>query len=265
MKSMKTMAFLLCALMAGMACVAPALAEIYAGDALTYPQDVRDFVPLLEQPSADATVVEYLPGGVLVMLDGGTEPKDGFYKVVALLLNAEAGLEGYIPADQLQKTGELQQLFTIDRVTPAPGGENIIAYNTEYIWPQTEPMPFALEDTPYWLAWDQKQQSGQTICVCPPETEGFYGALAGECTAYAKQIPEGKRFGLVVNEDMTRRQPLWATPEAQGQGEAPLGEYYSGAQVEILGETGGMYQVRLGTLEGYLAQDGIREVTQWKD
>lgn len=235
--------------------------EVIVGNAVAYPADADGLVPLLDAPRADAGTIAQLPGGVLVWLDGETEPVDGYYKVVLHLKDAEAGTEGYIAQDELQKTDDLQKLFEIAAVTPLPGRrEMTFSYAASY-WPGMEEYTQAMDQGEYWPAWEMEQKAGQMLYASKDRDGGGISMLPGNCTVWAKMIPKDKRFGIVVAPEFSRRQILWQEPQEAG---TELGQYYSGMQAEILGEEGSFWKVRLGEKEGYLAKEALREVLAWE-
>lgn len=239
-----------------------AYGERYMGNTVAYPAEADGLVPLLNAPGPNAVTIALLPGGVLVWLYGETaEPVDGYYKVMMQLKDAEAGTEGYIAEDQLQNTDELQKLFQVAAVTPAPGREEMTFSYAPSYWPGMKKYTQAMDQGDHWPVWEIVQMAGQMLYVSKDQDGGGISVLPSDCTVWAKVVPQGKRFGMVVTPELTRRQTLWQEP---GEDSAELGQYYSGVQAEILGEEGTFWKVRLGEKEGYLAKEALREVLAWQ-
>ncbi len=262
MKNWKIALALTCALtLTALPLVALAYGDRLSG--IIYPLEAEDRAALLDGPSASANLLAELPSGVLVWPGEGLDPEkvpEGEYIPVILhLRHAEAGSEGFVESRLVQWVTELQHLFEVAGVTYAPG-ENSLPVYSQTIWPGDEPVHRLQREDAFWTVMEAAPQDGQELYVMehPGDPDsGFFMALASQCTVVAKDIPAGKRYGMVVSEDMTKRVILRDSPRAEGEA---LAGYYSGTHAEILGEDGDYYQVKILALTGYLPKDGLREV-----
>lgn len=221
--------------------------------AIVNPEDTHGTVPLLETASASANALALLPCGLLVNLEG---QEGKYYRVFTYLLNQDGGTEGYVEKSRVQLINHLQTLFTPDYAGMAPGQSTITLLGTECIWPDSQSVQEVLTEPKgiYFLA-------GQAALVwAGAEYSGYQCMPIRETQLYVKDIPEGKRFGYVVSSGLQSRLHLREKPTKSGKS---LGKFFSGTQVEILGEEGDFFEVRVGFQEGYMMKEFVREVKEW--
>ncbi len=223
--------------------------------ALANPENSRDRVTVLSEPRAGADVIGTLECGWYLEV---TEQKGDFYKVVFHFPNNDGGTEGYVPVGQVQLVDYLQGLFTLVQAAPLPGKEGIPRFGYPSVPAGEKGVWLPLEGGRTRPVWRQSGQSLELVM----EGGGYSYAKVSDATLYAQEIPQGKRYGLVISPDTRDRLHLRAAPRKGGES---LGKFFSGTQVEILGEEGDWFQVRVGFEEGYMMKEFVREVKEWKE
>lgn len=217
------------------------------------PENARDMVQLLEKPEKGAAVLAHYPSGTTVSLLG---QKDGYTHLYVQELRKETAQEGYVPMEQIQVCDYLYGLFA-PRVGLVPKGAGAaVRYSGLWVLPeQEEPRRTVAE--------------GKTVLIQGQRGQ-FYEVRVGweydyipvnQLTVYALELPEDKRYGVVINDDLRDRLHVRAAPSKGG---ASLGKFFSGTQVEILGEEGDWYRVKAGFLEGYMLKTFVQPVEVWK-
>lgn len=200
-------------------------------------------------------MVARLPGGTLVAVHGQVRA----YRVVRTPLEGEEeNVRYYMPAEQVQAVDYLQEWFEPSYAVSASGRSRKACGRMS-------------------ICCRKACLCGKTSCHSPWRL-GFAGtdgdAVAGQRNPHHRRRageaadpvhggdPPGKRYGVVISNDLRDRLYLRAGP---GKDTRSLGRFYSGAQVEILGEKGDFYQVRIGFDEGYMGKEFIWEVRVWNE
>ena len=159
-----------------------------------------------------------------------------------------------------------QGLYTLAGAAPiGPKAEN---YEDMYALPlQAEKHAFHSE----W-ATDDPRQYGQWILVTQHGSglTDYNETIFEYCNAFPNALiltrrdtGDGKTYGMVVSSRPESRLNVREQPD---KGSKALGKYFSGAQVEVLGEEGDWYKVRVaaydlsGYVEGYAMKEFIRVI-----
>jgi len=218
--------------------------------AILSPENARDWVSVLESPNRKAGVTARYASGATVRIVG---QEGNFYRIQAEELQKETSVFGYVPMEQVQFSGPLQGLFMPVEARLRAGIQVVKVHGGIWAAPADEEIKLPIY-TDGRVRIDE--QLGQWYRLW---NGAYYSYVpTNQWVVYAREIPEGKTYGLVVNDDARDRLHLRDRPSRSG---VSLGKFYSGTQVDILGEEGDWYQVRVGWQEGYMMKDYIQLVT----
>ncbi|MEA5016377.1 MAG: leucine-rich repeat protein [Candidatus Limiplasma sp.] len=222
---------------------------------LVNPENSREAVTVLSEPRAGAAAAGVLECGWFLEVTG---QKGDFYEVSFHFPGQDGGSGGYLPVEKVQMVNYLQGLFQPIRAAALPGKEGIPRFGFASVPAGEKGWMLPLKPGETCIVW---RQTGQSLELAM-EGGGFSCAKVSDVALYAREVPQGKRFGVVISPDTRDRLHLRDAPRKGGQS---LGKFFSGTQVEILGEEGDWYQVRVGFEEGYMMKEFIREVKEWKE
>lgn len=237
-----------------------------SGDALLSPDSARDMVPIYERPDTHSKVLARGGCGSYVNVQ---EVVGDFLQVCWYSdVSSEASSLGYVLADQAVRTDAWRPLFEIERVVPKKHLTGSLSEMrilptevTRRAWPEgaliysvSEVCGQWLEG--YWIGHD-------------PEMDGEIGTIgswsyelwAGDLDAcYRVWTGDDKVFGMVISDAPENRVNLREQPKT---GAHHLAKYFAGTQLEVLGEDGDWYQVRMndGT-EGWMMKKFVMIIEQ---
>lgn len=171
---------------------------------------------------------------------------------------------GYLPADSLMPTDSLTSLIPLyfaelfrDEINPND------PYAWENEWPHTYTYPGL--DATHTISYDNPSVDildavGPWLHVDSYRQNAGYVPVT-RCNIYRRDECDGRRYGIVVNPEPSDRLHLRSEPN---KGSESLGRYFTGTQVEILGEANDWFHVRLDGKTGYMLGDFVREVPAGK-
>ena len=216
------------------------------------PENAGDMVAVYAEPSAKANVLLRTPGSSVVQVVG---QQAGFYQVTATRESTNIGevVGGYVAVESIQICGPLQALFQPVSGIAGEWAKQTERYGDPRLWPKGQPSTWLI---PPGKAVKLEKALGPWY-FAGDFSWGHYFIPANQLKVYAKEIPEGKTYGVVVNGDLRDRLHLRNKPSRGGES---LGKFFSGTQVEILGEEGDWYHVRVGWQEGYMMKEFVRLV-----
>lgn len=219
------------------------------------PENARDSVPVYASASASSEALIQLQCGATIKV---LDEAGSYYRIEATLPfgggEATEKIEGFVKKEALQVYGHLYGLLPDAEVQLSPGQPPAILHEGMWSAPETSTSAFRLEEGEAMRVFGQY---GQYYGV--GYTWEMYYVFANEVTLVAKTLPEGKTYGIVVNEDRRDRLHLREKPN---RGSESLGKYFSGTQVEILDEEGEFYRVKLDFREGYMMKQYVRVVEE---
>lgn len=235
-------------------------------DGLISPVNAGDRVPIYSQPDEGSSVLFRSACGSSVTV---WEELDGFTKVGFYSDRYSESMEtGYVRSDQLVWTDAWEPLFTIMRVVPRQELKGSLremrALPTEMqttVWPQGAKTFRVREVTGQWLEgyWmGMVVEDGEMWVSC---LDGFPALWLGDLKAcYRTWTGDDRTLGMVVSDAPGNRVNLREKPDRSAH---HLAKYFSGTQLEVLGEQGDWYQVRMvdGT-EGWMMKDYVMVVEQ---
>jgi hypothetical protein len=223
--------------------------------ALANPENSKERVEILTMPKASAVSKGSVECGWYLDV---MEQAGAFYKVSLHFPGMDGGEEGYVPVAQVQMVDYLQGLFEPVRVMALPGRDSVPGFGYESVPAGEKGKPIPL---PQGHSLAVTKQSGQTFWA-EMDSGGYLLVKVSDVTLFAREIPQGKRYGVVISGDTRDRLHLRNRPSKAGES---LGKFFSGTQVDILGEEGNWYKVRVGFDEGYMMKEFVREVKEWKE
>ncbi len=217
------------------------------------PENARDTVPVLRDLASQEVLARF-PCGGLVMVE---RQEGAYYKVFLEQFGNEARVDGYVEKRLVQVFNSYCGLFQPSYFMLRKGLKQAPLYANTYADSRVTGEERQVRAGEKMLALEEWPQQGQWFQVI---TEGYadWGYLwAGQVTAFAKDIPPGKTYGVVIADDARDRLHLREAPRQGGQS---LGKFFSGAQVDILEDAGDWYRVRVGIQEGYMMKKFIEVV-----
>lgn len=223
--------------------------------ALANPENSRQHVEILAEPKAGAASKGSVECGWYLEI---VEQIGAYYKVVLHIPGRDGSDEGYVPVEQVQVVDYLQGLFEPLRVMAATGRDSIPSFSMESVSAGDKGIPFTLIPG---QSLEVVGQSGQMLCI--NEGRWNYAFMrVNDVALFARDVPQGRHYGMVISSDTRDRLHLRNQPSKAGKS---LGKFFSGTHVEILGEEGGWYKVRVGFDEGYMMKEFVREVKEWQE
>lgn len=236
------------------------------GDALLSPDSARDTVPIYAHPDIHSRVQAQGACGSYVSV----QAVEGDFLRVWYYSDefSESAMEGYVLAEQAVRTDAWQPLFEIERVVPKKHLTGSLSEMrilptevTRTSWPEGA------------LTYSVNDLCGQWLEGCwagyDPEMDGEIGVIgswsyalwAGDLDAcYREWTGDDLTFGMVISDSLQNRVNLREQPKT---GAHHLAKYFAGTQLEVLGEDGDWYQVRMadGT-EGWMMKEFVLIVQQ---
>lgn len=209
-------------------------------------------VPLLAEAADEASILATCKNGETVFsidtMGAYTRVRAGF-------------IEGYLPTKCLMYTDSLTSLVSLVSVQAETSASSPLSYG-EGGWAAfyTSPSFYATRVQVYDSfcykvldvvgTWYYVKDYGRDIVGYIPTSYGL---------AYAPMPMDGRKIGIVHNPEPQDRLHLRENPSSVSES---LGRYFSGTQVEILGETSGYYAVRVDGQEGYMSADFVYMVDE---
>lgn len=205
------------------------------------PENVRGTVAVRSSPSATSEVLTRFRSGTTVTV---SEQEGEFYQIIADELQEETLTKGYIAMHELQICGALYGAFTPSSGKLRDGLQGAVYYSDMWVLPASEEPRLVLKPG---QSVEVLYQVGQWYRISVDQNFGYIPT--NQLTVYTDGLGDGKAYGIVVNEDLRDRLHLRKKPQKQSPS---LGKYFSGTQVEILGEEGDWYHVKVDLQEGYM-------------
>lgn len=222
--------------------------------AILSPENARDHVPIYAKPNTKSDVMARAASGSTVMM---VDWQDGWYKVWWRRDRDEGASDGWVRQQDLLLCPSGEPLFQIASVRPKNSG--IYGMNNGVcMLPYDEPKAKLAAGTELMFAGVQ----GQWVSAARPDEE--WGAVylyfyPSDLLYTRRYTGDGLRFGIVMSDDPRDRLNL--RQEATKNSKS-IGKYYSGTQVQILGELEDWYHVRVDFQDGWMMKEFVQEVPQ---
>lgn len=228
--------------------------------AVLNPEYASDLVPIYAEPNDRSTVLAKCQSGSYVRVTG----QQGAYTAVAFstVEKSEIGQNGFVRTDALMMMEPYQGMFTVTDATVRRQGA--WSYSGDYALPVGPSVGIQLPDD---TRLSVTGWHGQWVEYCDsdprsPAQEYSYGRRylsPLDLTFHRAYTGDERTFGLVISTDMNSRVNLREQPKKNAH---HIGKYYSGTQVEVLGESGDWYHVRVGFDIGYMMKEFVQIVPQ---
>lgn len=222
--------------------------------AILNPENARDNVTIYAGPDEEAGVLgSFASGSTVTMVDY----QDGWYQVWWRRDCDEGATDGWVKAEEAILCSNGEPLFQIASVWPKNGsvyymnnGTCVLPYNQPKLrLPEGEKIAFLEMQGQWVLAAGADEEWGFSYMYYYPSDLLYTREYTGDSL----------RYGIVISDDARDRLNLRTQPSKNSES---LGKYFSGTQLEILGEKDGWYQVRVDFTEGWMMKEFVREVPQ---
>ena len=222
--------------------------------AILNPENARDHVKIYPQPNANTEPFGSFDSGSTVTM---VDYRDGWYQVWWRRDCDEGAMDGWVKQEELLLCDNGEPLFQIASIRPKDSSVYFMN-NGPCLLPYDQPK----KRLPEGDALTFIGMEGQWVMAARMDEEwGFsFVYLYPSDLLYTRQYTgDSLRYGIVISDDARDRLNLREEPDRSSKS---IGKYFSGTQVEILGEEGDWYRVRVDFRDGWMMKEFVREVPQ---
>lgn len=222
--------------------------------AILNPDNARDHVKIYPQPDANTEPFGSFDSGSTVTM---VDYRQGWYQVWWRRDCDEGAMDGWVKQEELLLCDDGEPLFRIASVRPKDGsvyymnnGPCLLPYDQpkKKLAPGEQLSFIRMEGQWVLTAWDD--ENGELAFV------HFYPS---DLLYTRRYTGDDRRFGMVISDDPRDRLNLREEPRKSSKS---IGKYFSGTQLEILGEEEDWYRVRVDFRDGWMMKEFVREVPQ---